>query len=150
MGSVVFSTGQVNDQQLMHSFSQEELMDAQWEILVAKSNHPGIVALVRDKIEDISPGSSSHRAGVLKAALKKAFELKKKKRQRPGVLLRCPNIYECVRSYKHVSRSETGTSPFCSCSIPETTFIYYLECSSCGFQRKGNYMTCQGCGVRFL
>ena len=143
MGSVVFSTGEVNGQELTHSFSQEELMDTQWELLVARSDHPGIVALVRDKIEDISPESSSHRAGVLKAALKKAFELKKKKREPPGVLLRCPNRYECHRYYNHVSLSEIGTNPSCSyCKV-------YYQCSSCGFKRKGDYMTCQNCGVRF-
>ena len=149
MGSVVFSTGLVNCQQLTHSISQEELMDVQWDLLVAKPNHPGMVALVRDKIEDISPGSSSHRAGVLKVALKKGFELKKKKRQPPGVLLRCPNIYECARL---VSRSETENSLFCRlCSLCEPYYArYFFECSSCGFKRAGDYVTCQNCGVRFL
>ena len=149
MGSVVFSTGLVNCQQLTHSFSQEELMDVQWDLLVAKPNHPGMVALVRDKIEDISPGSSSHRAGVLKVALKKGFELKKKKREPPGVLLQCPNIYECARL---VSRSEIGDYLYCTvCSFSEPAFVrYFFNCSSCGFKRAGHYVTCQNCGVRFL
>ena len=150
MGSVVFLTGETNGQELTHSFSQEELMDVQWDLLVAKPDHPGMVALVKDKIEDISPGFSSHCAGVLKAALKKGFELKKKKRQPPGVLLRCPNLYDCPRYANPGSLSEIGTTLICSCSEPGTTFMYWLECSSCRFKRKGYYMTCQGCGARFL
>ena len=104
MGSVDFLTGEANGQELTCSFSQEEL------------DHPGMVALVKHKIEDISPGFSSHRAGVLKAALKKGFELKKKKKQPPGVLLRCPNLYDCPRYANPVSLSEIGTTLICSCS----------------------------------
>ena len=148
---MVCSTGEVNGQKLTHSFSQEKLMDMQWDLLVAKPNNPGIVALIRDKIEDsISPWSSSHRAGVLKVALKKAIELKKKKKEPPGVLLRCSNLYDCTRYYNQVSLSEIGMNPFCSCSGPGTPFVYWFECSSCGFTRQGDYTACQNCGGRFL
>ena len=123
-------------------------MDIQWDLLVAKPNHPGMVALIRDKIEDISPWSSYQRAGVLKVALKKAIELKKKKKE-PRVLLRC-NRHGSTHYYNDTSLSKIGMNPFCPCSKPGTPFVYWFVCCNCGFERKGDNMRCQNCGRSFL
>jgi hypothetical protein len=150
VGSVVFSNREIASQELTYSLSQEELMDVQWDLLVAKPNQPKMAALVRDKIGAISPGSSSHRAGVLKVALKKAFELKKKEREPPGVLLRCSN-YTCAQYNNHASRSEIGTALVCSTCYHPRGRYFYFECTNCGFNRTdSNYMTCQTCGRKFV
>ena len=149
---MVFSNCEVSVRELTRSFSQEELMDFQWDLLIANFKDPKTVALVRDRVDDISPGSSFHRASVLKIALKKAFELKKKKRQPPGVLLRCSNS-NCTRYRNHVSCSKVGLALTCSLyhhphpwGIPVS---YYFQCVSCGSNRTGNYKSCKECGVRF-
>ena len=119
-------------------------MDILWDLLITKSNTPKIAVLIRDKIGDISPGSSSRRAGVLKVALKKAFELEKMEGQYPGVRLRCPN-YTCKRSRLNpgVSLSEIGTDVICKlCYNPGgRPFL----CASCRFGRTGDYAWCLGC-----
>ena len=132
----------------MDSLSQEDLMDVSWNLLIAKSSTPEMAVLIRDKIGGISAGSSSHRAGVLKVALKKAFELEKKKRQYPEVRLRCPND-GCTRYSDHVSRSDIGTDVICRlCFNPGDQPLYFL-CAYCWFGRTGDYAWCLGCERKF-
>jgi len=57
--------------------SQEEIMELQCEFLISNFNDPNMNGLVRETIEHVSDGSSSHCAGALKLWFKKAFELKK-------------------------------------------------------------------------
>ena len=144
MSSVVFSNGEINSQELTHPLSQVELMDVLWDLLIAKSNTPKMAVLIRDKTGDISAGTSSHRAGVLKVALKKAFELEKKKGQYPDVRLRCPN-WRCIRYSNHVSRSEIGTDVICKFCFNSEGQSLYFQCDSCWIGRTGDYAWCLGC-----
>ena len=148
---MVFSNCEVSVRELTRSFSQEELMDFQWDLLIANFKDPKTVALVRDRVDDISPGSSSHRASVLKVALKKAFELKKKKRQPPGVLLQCYNP-NCARHHNHFSYTEieTNVTTCQSCRTPWGSGRYILQCANCRSTWQGNFTSCQGCGRRFV
>ena len=70
-------------------FSQEELVNIQWDLVIANFKDPKTITLLRSQVENASFGSSSHRAGVLNVALKKAFEFKRKNTQSPTVHLRC-------------------------------------------------------------
>ena len=54
-----------------------------WDLLIANLKEPETIALVREKIEHISSGSSPHHASALKVGLKEAFELKKKREHFP-------------------------------------------------------------------
>jgi hypothetical protein len=53
------------------------------ELLVSKFRGQNTVARMKKNIAGISVGTSSHCAGALKLALKKAFEFKKKMRHAP-------------------------------------------------------------------
>ena len=142
MGSVAISNCEINNQELMHSPSQEELMDVLWDLLIAKSKTSKMAVLIRDKIGDISPVSSSHRASVLKVALKNAFE--KKQEEYPGVRLTCPN-QRCTWYSARASRSQIGKDLTCqSCFNPGGEPVYFV-CASCWFSRTGDYAWCQVC-----
>ena len=122
-------------------------MNIQWDLVIPNFKDPKTIALVRGKVEDASFGSSSHRAGVLKVALKKAFELKKKGRQ-PSVLLRCP-IISCTWYKNPFSREAAATNISCQCHS-QLGVICYFQCTSCGFSRTGNYTSCQSCRREFV
>ena len=68
---------------LMQLLSQQEIMELQCGLLVSSFRDQNTIARMKENIGRISDGSSSHCAGALKLGLKKAFELKKKKRQPP-------------------------------------------------------------------
>jgi len=70
----------VHDLELTCLFSQEKLMEIQCELMISKFRDPKTIALVKEKIGNISDGSSSYCAGALKLGLKKAFELKNQNR----------------------------------------------------------------------
>ncbi|KAF9785406.1 hypothetical protein BJ322DRAFT_828555 [Thelephora terrestris] len=128
--------------------SQEEVMGMEWELLIPKLGDPEKLALVKENVGLISSGSSSHCADTLKLGLKKAFELKKEKRERP-VKLRCSNS-NCARHQDHPPYSSTAmNSPFCQHCF-YSWGNYYLQCVSCGWDRTGSYSSCQGCGRRFI
>ena len=119
-------------------------MDVLWDLLIAKSNTPKMAVLIRDKIGDISPESPSHRAGVLKVAMKKKFELEKKIGQYTGVRLICPND-NCIRYDINVSRSEIGTDVICRLCFDSEGQRFYFKCHSCWIDRTGDYAWCLGC-----
>ena len=119
-------------------------MDVLWDLLIAKSNTPKMAVLIRDKIGDISPESPSHRAGVLKVAMKKKFELEKKIGQYTGVRLICPND-NCTRYDINFSRSEIGTDVICQLCFNTGGEHVNFVCASCWFSRTGNYAWCQVC-----
>ena len=66
----------------------------QFDLLISNPKNPKTIVLVKENIGHISDGSLSHCAGSLKLGLEKAFDLKKQKRQPPGVKLRCSD-YRC-------------------------------------------------------
>ena len=128
-------------------FSQEELVDIQWDLVIANFKDPKTIALLRDKVEDSSFGSSSHRVDVLNAALKKAFEFKRKSKQ-PSVLLRCPS---CTGNGNPLSYATVGSDIFCwSCLNRWPHYQYYLQCTGCGANRTGDYESCQSCRGKFV
>ena len=92
----------------------------QWSLLIPSLKEPERLALVKENIGLISSGSSPGCAGTLKLGLKKAFELKKKKREPPGppgVKLRCSNSY-CSLYRDHLTYSYiTKTTHFCPGSV---------------------------------
>jgi len=116
------------------------------ELLISNFNDPKTIALVKENIGHISDGSSSHCAGVLKLGLKKAFELKKKKRQPPGVKLRCIFYSGCAWYGKDIPYSSVGSRLPC----PDPTCGYMMQCAGCGYQRDGAYASCQSCGKMFI
>jgi len=133
---------------LTPSISQEKIMEAQCELFISSFKDPKTVTRVREIVDDISDGSSPHRAGALKLGLKKAFELKKQRRQPPGVLLRCSHI-SCVWYNNHVSYTAI-MSKHCQHCRSNRWGERYLVCAGCGYARNGGYTSCQSCGKRFL
>jgi len=124
--------------------NQSEIMDSQCKLLVSEFNNPRSIELVKEKIGRMSDGSLSFCAGALKVGLKKAFDLKKRKRQPPGVSLRCP-YSGCTWYNGHVSYSSVGSNVYC----PQCGRGYCLQCVGCGYGRTSNYTSCQGCGKMF-
>jgi len=143
VGFAAFSDSGTNNFGLTCSFSQEKIKEMECELLVSNFRDAKTVALVKDNIGRSSDGSSSHRAGALKLGLRKAFELKKQKKQPPGVLLRCYSNL-CSLHNNLVSRSSVGSNGHCpKCDN------YYMACVDCGHVRDGDYASCQGCGKSF-
>jgi len=136
---------------LMCSHSQEKIKEMECELLVSSFKDPKTIAGVKESIERSSDGSSSHRAGALKLGLRKAFELKKQKRQPPappGVLLRCGN--SACEWYKNpVPLSSVGSDVVCQIRHING-LAYYMQCAGCGVSRAGNYTSCRGCGGNFV
>ncbi|KAF9643634.1 hypothetical protein BDM02DRAFT_1403296 [Thelephora ganbajun] len=121
----------------------------QCELLISNFKDQKTAALVKEIIGHISDRSSSHCGGALKLGLKKAFELKKKKRQPPGVLLRCPHS-SCASYSNHVSYSSVGSNNYCQMCINHGWGKRYYVCVGCGNQRTSSYASCQSCGKRFI
>ena len=123
----------------------------QCELLISNFKNPGTVASVKENIRHIPGGSLPHCAGALNLVFKKAFELKKKNKKPPGVLLRCPNP-NCPCNTKHVSylsvgpkRSVRQKHNYCEwCG-----YNYYKQCAGCGYNRTGDFSSCQSCGKAF-
>lgn len=144
VGSVAFSdpwtiTG------LTSLFSQEKIKEMECELLVSTLKDPKTITLVQENIRHSSDGSSSHRSGALKLGLRKALELKKQKKQQPpGVLLRCGN-YGCGWYHNPVPYSSIGSNIYC-----QNCGGYYMQCVECGYDRNGDYTSCQNCGRSFV
>ena len=122
------------------------MAEMQCGLLVSDFQDPKTIALAKENIRRISDGSSPHCGNALKLGLKKAFELKKKKKQPAGVLLRCSNS-SCTWRSSPVLYSSVGSNTYCpNCNYSGS---YYLECVSCGYQRTSSYTSCQSCGQKF-
>jgi len=129
---------------------QGKIMEMQCALLMSNFQDPKTIALVKENIGHISDGSSSYCAGALKLGLKKAFELKKQKRQPPGVLLRCP-YSPCAWYTNPVSYSSVGPSnAYCRNCHNSGWGTRYLQCAGCGHNRTSHYTSCQSCGKNFL
>ena len=102
----------------------------------------------RENIRQISGGSCSHRAAVLRLGLEEAPEPKKRKRQTSGTRLRRSRV-GCSSYTDHVSLSSIeANTHFCNkCS---NLGCYRFLCASCGYNRTGNYTSCQGCAKTFI
>ena len=136
---------------LTRSFSQEKIMEMQCELLISNISDPKTIKRMKEIIGYISDGSSSHSAGALKLGLKKAFELKKRKRQPPGVLLQCNSGY-CSWYNNPVPYSSAGPHPYgyCQACLDCGLCARYLLCAGCGHARTGVFTSCQGCGQKFI
>ena len=135
-------------------FSQEELMETQWNLIMANFKDQKMAGLVRENLADISSGSSPYRADVLRLGLKKAFELKKKKARPPvppaPVQLQCSNSNCAWHTTQKWNLSSIGSALSCHlCAAQGRSGDNYYQCTGCGFNRTGNYASCQGCGVMF-
>jgi len=60
-------------------------MEMQSDLLVSKLGDPKTITTVKENIGHIFDEPNSHCADLLKLGLKKAFDLKKQKRQLPGI-----------------------------------------------------------------
>ena len=114
--------------------------------LISNFKDPKTIALVKENIRHIPDGSLSHCAGALNLVFRKAFELKMKKREPPGVRLRCP-ISHCSWNRNNLPYSSVGSTP---AHCPYCANWRYKQCSGCGYDRTGSFPSCQGCGKVFL
>lgn len=128
--------------ELTGSSSQKDIMDVQCDLLVSDFKNLSTMAQVQTSIKEMFDGSFPHRAAPLRCGLEKAFELKKKKRERNGVVLRCITSY-CGGYRKPVPRIATSTNycQRCACS---------LACAGCGYRRTNHNLTCERCGKYIL
>ena len=133
---------------LTQFISQQEIAEMQCELLVSSFRNEATIERMKERVENFSDGSSPYCAGALKLGLKKAFELKKKKKHPPGVLLRCSN-YNCGWHSSPVSYSSVGSNTYCQ-NCRYSYGNYYMQCVGCGYQRTSNYTSCQSCGKRFI
>ena len=142
VSSILFSYQEVSNFELltlMCSRSHGEITEMQCALLMSHSRDPGTITLVKENIGHVFDGSLPHCADSLKLGLKKAFELKRQER-RP---LRCSNGY-CSGYHNYISCSSAAANSCCSyCG-------HWMQCVACGYNRCGNYSSCQGCGKRFL
>ena len=125
-------------------------MEMQWDLLIPNLKDPERFAFVKENIGLISSGSSPRCADTLKLGLKKVIELKKKKREPPGVKLRCSN-YNCSLYTNHLSYSSvTQIIHYCQQDYYGGWVNHYFRCVGCGLNRTGNYPSCQGCKRKFI
>ena len=124
-------------------------MEVQSELFISSFNDPKTIMRVREIVDDISDGSSPHCASALKLGLKKAFELKKRKRQPQGVLLRC-DYTNCAWYSNHAAYASVGSNIYCPNCYNYGYGSRYLLCVGCGYARNGNYTSCQSCGQKFI
>ena len=122
--------------------SRKEVLEMQCNLLISDFKDPKTIALVKESIRGTSNGSCLHRVGALQLGLEKAFELRKKKRQPPGVKLRCA-YWRCPWRNNPISYLSLESNINClDCG-------YHMQCADCGYKRGGEYSSCQGCGRRF-
>ena len=124
---------------LVCSRSHSEITEMQCDLLMSNSRDPNTITLVKENIGHVFDGSLPHCADSLKLGLKKAFDLKRQER-RP---LRCSNVH-CVGHNNHISCSSVAANSCCVCCG------HWMQCVACGYNRCGNYTSCQTCGKRFL
>ena len=149
VGSIVFSRRGVNDFELIRPSSHKEIMEMQCDLLMSNSRDPKTIMFVKGNIGRIFDGSLPHCADSLKLGLKKAFDLKKKERQPPGVRLRCSNP-NCSWYRNRLPCVPVGVSVCCPQCANRRLGSYYFQCVGCGYNRKSNHTSCQGCGKKFI
>jgi len=135
------------------SFSQGKILEMQCDLLISTFQNLKSTTLVKESIDRISDGSSSHCAHALNLGLRKALELKRKKKEPPGVLLKCPNS-SCFRGWYNTgapySVIESESAVYCPGCV-HYYGNYYLQCAGCNYQRtSSSYTSCQSCGKKFI
>ena len=145
MGSAVLSNPGVNNLGLTRSFSQNEIMEMECQLLISNFKGPKTIALVKENIGRFSDGSSPYCAGALKLGFKKAFKLSRP----PGVQLRC-TYGSCAWYRSYVPSPSAGTNTYCQNCLNYGYGSRYLQCASCGYNRTSTYASCQSCGKRFI
>ena len=138
--------GLVDSHRLTFSFSQENILEVRWDLLISDFREPKTVALVRGNIGHVFDGSLPHCADTLKLGLRKAFNSKK---QRTCVKLRCAHG-NCEWYNNPVSYSSVGSNIYCQMCTPRGRGNRYLQCVGCGQTRSADYGSCQGCRKRFI
>ena len=139
-----FSDCEARWYELIHSFSQKEIVEMQSDLLISKFKDPRTIAAVKEKIRHISDGTSSHRAGALQLGFEKAFELRGKKKQpQPQVVRLVCNNYPCPRRGMQVTCSSLSNN---CCPVCKS----FVECANCRQLRTGNYLSCLGCKMKFV
>ena len=113
-------------------------METQWDLLIPNLRDPERFALVKQNTELIPSGSSPCSVGTLKVGLRKIIELKRKKREPPGVKLRYSNCY-CPSYNNHLSYSSI-TKTTHHCQWPNgSSYNWYFQCVGCGINREGDH-----------
>jgi len=125
--------------------AQQKIMKMESEFFIPNPKDPKLIGFVSDNVGRIADGSSSHFASPLKLGLKKAGEVK---RRRKGVQLRCPRN-GCPRFLKPFPYSSVGSNLFCLV-CPRSPNSYYLTCTGCGSRRTSEYGSCQDCRKNFV
>ena len=130
--------------------SQKEIMEMECEYLISNCKNPKTIALVKENIERISKGSSSHCVGALNLVLEKAFKHTPQKPTPKGVKLRCS--YSSCQWYKnHLSFGSIGLKViYCQMCINSGMGNYYLQCVGCNYNRTSEYTECQKCKQTFV
>ena len=139
--------------------SQKEITEMQCNVLIPNLKNPKTLALVKENIERISKGSSSHCFGALNLILEKAFEPKPEPEPEPepkkpdpvGVKLRC-SYTSCQWYNNHLSYSSVGLMVvYCQMCLHNGWGNRYLQCVGCGYNRTGaQFTTCQNCMQLFV
>ena len=138
VGSIVSSSSEVDDFELIVSLSHKEIMEMQCDLLTSDFKDPKTFDLMKKNIGQISDGSLPHCADSLNLGLRKAFNLKK---QRNCVMLRCV-YYHCSQRDQDVAYSsqQDGCCSYCR---------QWMQCAGCGSNLNGNFPSCRSCGKRF-
>lgn len=132
---------------LTHILSQKEIMEMECDLLISNFKNPKTIALVKENIERISEGSSSHCVGALGLVLEKAFKFKK---PIEGAKLRC-SYSRCPWYNDHLSYSSIGLKVvYCQMCNNDGRGSYCLQCADCGYDRTGEFTECQQCKKTFL
>ena len=149
MGSVVFSSRGINCVEFTCLPSHNEIMEMQCDLLMSNSKDPKMMGLMKENIRSISDGSLSHHGDSLKLGLWKVFDLQKRKRELPGVKLRCSSGW-CALSGKYPSFSTIGSTLHCPLCINAGRGTRYFTCVGCGHVRSTSSWSCQRCGKQFV
>ena len=118
------------------------------DLLISNFKHPKTIGLVKENIDHIFDGSLPHCADSLKLGLKRAFDLKKQKRQPLGVRLRC-SYSGCTWYSNQPLYSSVGAAIYCQ-MCRNRGWNHYFQCVNCLYQRVSSYTSCQSCGKTFV
>ena len=136
----------ISNHRLTFSFSQENILEARWDLLISDFREQKTVALVKGNIGHVFDGSLSHCADTLKLGLRKAFDSKK---ERTCVKLRCA-CGSCQWYNNYPTYSSVGLNTFCQMCLSHSWGNRYLQCVGCGHTRSTVCTSCQGCGKKFI
>jgi len=114
---------------------ESDVMKIHCNLLGSEFHEKSTTASTADLIRGMVGGTSPHRAGALKLALRSGSS-------RGRVLLRCP-LPSC--RYHHNPTSYCLTGPQLTCPQGH----YFMECAHCGEKRPDTRRMCRRCGKWF-